>query len=157
VYSLIGVLGVFGVFGLIGLTFAISTSAGLSFLAQMEADLPPVSNFERADFAQPTVVYDRTGTVELARFQIERRHVVTYEAIPKVLLDATIAVEDQTFWDNEGYDPNAIVSAARSPRRGRPRRLDHHPAAGAGATSPGGRAPGRPVDAQDQEFSRRAT
>src|SRR6185369_17188551 len=83
----------------------------LSFLDRMESELPDVSGFEQLDYAQPSVVYDRTGTIELARFQVERRRVVEFDAIPKVLLDATIAVEDRTFWDNEGYDPNAIALA----------------------------------------------
>ncbi|MEA2676530.1 MAG: hypothetical protein QOJ81_671, partial [Chloroflexota bacterium] len=111
-YAGMTVLGFFGLIGLFLGSIVLGTATGLSFLAQMESELPPVSNFEQLDFAQPTLVYDRTGTIELARFQIERRRVVAFEDIPKVLLDATIAVEDQTFWDNEGYDPNAIVSAA---------------------------------------------
>jgi len=111
-YAVAAVAAVVGIFGAIGGSIGLGTATGLSFIAQMESELPPVSNFEQLDFAQPTVVYDRTGTVQLARFQIERRRVVAFEDIPKVLLDATIAVEDQTFWDNEGYDPNAILSAA---------------------------------------------
>jgi peptidoglycan glycosyltransferase len=111
-YAVVAVAVVVGVFGAIGGSIGLGTATGLSFITQMESELPPVSDFEQLDFAQPTVVYDRTGTIELARFQIERRRVVAYEAIPKVLLDATIAVEDQTFWDNEGYDPNAIITAA---------------------------------------------
>jgi membrane peptidoglycan carboxypeptidase len=87
------------------------TATGLAFLDRMEQELPDVSGFEQLDFAQPSVVYDRTGTIELARFQVERRRVVDFDAIPKVLLDATIAVEDRTFWDNEGYDPNATALA----------------------------------------------
>jgi peptidoglycan glycosyltransferase len=87
------------------------TATALAFLDRMETELPDVSGFEELDFAQPSVVYDRTGTIELARFQVERRRVVQFDAIPKVLLDATIAVEDRTFWDNEGYDPNAIALA----------------------------------------------
>ena len=84
---------------------------GLAFLDRMESELPVVSGFEELDYAQPSVVYDRTGTIELARFSVERRRVVDFDAIPKILLDATIAVEDRTFWDNEGYDPNAIALA----------------------------------------------
>ena len=112
VYSALALLGVVGVVGLFGLFITAGVATGLSFLNQMESELPPVSDFEQLDFAQPSVVYDRTGTIELARFQVERRNVVNYEEIPKVLIDATIAVEDRSFWDNEGYDPNAIVSAA---------------------------------------------
>jgi len=85
------------------------TVTGMAFLDQMEAELPPVSGFEDLDYAEPSVVYDRTGTIELARFQVERRRVVDFDAIPKVLLDATIAVEDRTFWENEGWDPDATA------------------------------------------------
>ena len=63
-------------------------------------------------FNQESVVYDRTGTVELAQFGTVRREVVTYDQIPPVLLDATTAVEDKSFWTNTGFDPLGIVSAA---------------------------------------------
>jgi len=85
------------------------TVTGMAFLDKMDSELPPVSGFEDLDYAEPSVVYDRTGTIELARFQVERRRVVDFDAIPKVLLDATIAVEDRTFWENEGWDPDATA------------------------------------------------
>ena len=103
--SLVGVL-------MLGVVVALAgTATALAFLDRMETELPDVSGFEELDYAQPSIVYDRTGTIELARFQVERRRVVEFDAIPKVLLDATIAVEDRTFWDNDGYDPNAIALA----------------------------------------------
>ncbi len=93
------------------LATVLGVATGLSFLNQLETELPSVASFDQLDYAQPSVVYDRTGTIQLAMFQDEFRHVVTYDDMPKVLLDATIAVEDRTFWDNEGFDPNAIASA----------------------------------------------
>ncbi|MBA2489556.1 MAG: transglycosylase domain-containing protein, partial [Chloroflexi bacterium] len=102
-------LGFVVVFATTGLTVG---GAALSTVDQLGQDLPDVSRFEQIRFAQPTVVYDRTGTVELARFQAERRNVVTFEEIPELVMDATISVEDRTFWSNEGYDPSAIASAA---------------------------------------------
>ena len=73
-----------------------------------------------ADYPLPeeTIIYDRTGKIELARFGDAKREVVTFDQIPKVLLDATTAVEDKTFWDNAGFDPVAIVSAAVDSLRG---------------------------------------
>jgi len=112
IYSLTGVFVFAGLLATMGLMVTAGIATGLSFLARMEAELPPVSTFEALDFAQPSVIYDRSGTVELARFQVERRRVVTYDQIPKVLLDSTIAVEDRTFWENEGFDPNGIAAAA---------------------------------------------
>jgi peptidoglycan glycosyltransferase len=101
----------FGAIAFSALAVVLGVATGLTFLNKMESELPSVAGFEQLEFAQPSVVYDRTGTVELARFQDEYRHVVAYDDIPKVLLDSTIAVEDRTFWTNEGFDPNAIASA----------------------------------------------
>ena len=67
---------------------------------------------------EETIVYDRTGKIELARFGDAKREIVTFEEIPQVLLDATTAVEDKTFWENAGFDPVAIVSAALASLRG---------------------------------------
>jgi membrane peptidoglycan carboxypeptidase len=96
-----------------GLVASVAAGGGMALLTldNMERDLPDVSRFEELEFATPSIVYDRTGTVELARFQSERRRVVNYEALPRLVLDAHIAVEDRTFWENEGYDPNAIAAA----------------------------------------------
>ncbi|CAN5843075.1 hypothetical protein BH24CHL6_BH24CHL6_16280 [soil metagenome] len=96
--------------GAVGSTVA-AGGVALFTLDAMEEDLPNVATFEELEYAQPSVVYDRTGTVELARFQSERRRVVTYEQLPGLVLDAHISVEDRTFWENEGYDPNAIMAA----------------------------------------------
>ena len=60
-----------------------AVATGLAFLDRMESELPDVSGFEQLDYAQPSVVYDRTGTIELARFQVERRRVVTYKTSPR--------------------------------------------------------------------------
>ena len=111
VYPLTALFGIVGAFALAAFMIVMGIATGLSFLNQMEAELPSVGGFEDLEFAQPSVIYDRTGTVELARFQVERRRVVDFETIPKVLLDSTIAVEDRSFWQNEGYDPNAIMAA----------------------------------------------
>ena len=47
-----------------------------------------------------------------------------------MLIDATTAVEDKTFWENAGFDPVGIVAAGLDALRGRAaRRLDDHPAA----------------------------
>ncbi len=102
---------ILGLFSVSALLTVAGIAAGFDFVDQMNASLPPVTDFETLDYAQPSVVYDRTGTIQLATFGTEQRRVVTYAQIPPVLLDATIAVEDRTFWENDGYDPNAIAVA----------------------------------------------
>ena len=66
-------------------------------------------------------VYDRTGKVELASFAREQRDVVTFDQIPPVLIDATTSIEDKTFWENAGFDPAGILSAALDTLTGNPR------------------------------------
>lgn len=87
-------------------------AAAVTVVHGLEADLPDPARLEQLDFAQPTIIYDRTGTVELARFQAERRRVVTFDEVPRLVLDATTAAEDRTFWENDGFDAQAIAAAA---------------------------------------------
>ncbi len=95
------------------------TTAAYNYYAQGLPD--PKSLLADLDFEQQTVVYDRTGTVELARLGELRREVVGFDAIPAEMLDATTAIEDKDFWQNAGFDPIGIVSAGLDTISGRPR------------------------------------
>ena len=99
----------------VGAIVAIATIGAYTALA---ADLPRPQELTEYVLPEETVIYDRTGTIELARFGDARREVVTFDQIPPILLDATTAVEDKTFWENAGFDPVAIVSAGLSSLRG---------------------------------------
>ena len=66
-------------------------------------------------------MYDRTGTVELARLGSLRREVIAFGDIPDEMLDATTSIEDQEFWTNPGFDPLGILSAGLDTISGRPR------------------------------------
>src|SRR4029077_5409488 len=59
----------------------------------LSAGLPDPSELEQLTFAQPTIIYDRTGKVELATFQSEQRRVVTFTDVPPLVLDATTSAE----------------------------------------------------------------
>lgn len=83
--------------------------------------LPSPAELERIRFSQESIVYDRTGK-ELARFSLgERRETAPYEDLPPILIDATTAVEDKTFWTNTGFDPLGIVAAGIDSLRGNAR------------------------------------
>ena len=75
---------------------------------------------EDYELPEESIVFDRNGT-ELARFGEFKREVVEFEEIPPILLDATTAIEDKTFWENAGFDPVAIFSAGLDSLRGRGR------------------------------------
>ncbi|HJP87462.1 MAG TPA: transglycosylase domain-containing protein [Candidatus Limnocylindrales bacterium] len=81
----------------------------------------PTGAIEDIGFEQPSIVYDRTGEVELARFGTLRRQLVNFEDIPPEMIDATTSVEDKDYWTNPGFDIGAVVSAGLDTLSGRPR------------------------------------
>jgi peptidoglycan glycosyltransferase len=83
--------------------------------------LPDPLILERIELPEQSILYDRTGEVELARFGEFNRDVVTFDQIPPVLVDATTAVEDRTFWENSGFDPVGILAAGLDAVRGNAR------------------------------------
>ena len=97
---------------------AIAAVSAIGVYTSLAQDLPDPRTLQDIPIAEESIIYDRTGKVELARFGSSRREVVTFDQIPKVLVDATTAVEDKTFWENAGFDPVAIVSAGLSSIRG---------------------------------------
>jgi len=90
----------------------VAAMVGASVVGSLAGGLPDPATLTSLDFDQPTVIYDRTGKVELARFERENRRVVSYDEVPKLVLDTTTAAEDRTFWQNDGFDLGAIVAAA---------------------------------------------
>ncbi len=96
----------------------IAALATVAVFSSVSAGLKPPSELTKYVLPEETIVYDRTGKIELARFGDAKREVVQFAEIPKVLLDATTAVEDKTYWENAGFDPVAIVSAAIGSLRG---------------------------------------
>lgn len=93
-------------------------AGGVAVFASMSANLPDPTTLERIEMPQASVVYDRTGKTQLARFGEFNRSVVSFDQIPKALMDATTAVEDRTFWDNAGFDTLGIIAAAIDGLRG---------------------------------------
>jgi membrane peptidoglycan carboxypeptidase len=97
---------------------AIAALGTVGVYSALASGLPDPKTLETYALPEETVVYDRTGKVELARFGDFKREIVQFQDIPKVLIDATTAVEDKTFWQNAGFDPVAILSAGISSLRG---------------------------------------
>ena len=94
----------------------------VSAYAYYSRDLPdPADLLNKLSFEQPSIVYDRTGNTELARFGVLKRELASFDQIPPEMIDATTAVEDKDFWTNPGFDIGAVVSAALDTFAGRPR------------------------------------
>ena len=58
--------------------------------------------------------YDRNGNLLFELNTTEKRRWLAYSEIPADLINATVTVEDDTFWTNYGFDPTAIGAAVLS-------------------------------------------
>lgn len=71
-------------------------------------DLDKLSKMESA-----SVIYDRTGQ-QLGKIFIQNRIPITYDQIPKDMVDAIVAEEDNRFFDHHGVDYYGVLRAAIS-------------------------------------------
>jgi len=102
--------------GSVGFVGAVSAYAFYS------KDLPdPAKAFTDLAFDQPSIVYDRGGSVQLATFGERRRELVEFKDLPPEVIDATTSIEDKDFWKNPGFDVGAFISATLDTLAGRPR------------------------------------
>ncbi len=58
-----------------------------------------------------TEVYDRNGEKIANLFSDEHRYYVSFENIPPRLIEALLAIEDTTFFEHHGVNPDAIMRA----------------------------------------------
>lgn len=58
-----------------------------------------------------TEVYDRNGNKIANLFSDEHRYYVSYENIPPRLIEALLAIEDTTFFEHHGVNPDAVMRA----------------------------------------------
>jgi len=100
---------VFSFFLLVGAGAAVAAVGAYQFMAQGLPD--PSSALDAITFTSQTVVYDRTGNIELAKLGSDRRSVVTFKDIPAGLIDATTSIENKTFWEDPGFDIGGFISA----------------------------------------------
>jgi 1A family penicillin-binding protein len=95
----------------IAATGALVLAGGLVIWATT-ISLPDVRNFENRQVSESTKIYDRTGDVVLYDVHGNvRRTVVDFESISDHLKNATVAIEDQDFYDHGGIQISAIVRA----------------------------------------------
>ncbi len=103
----------------LGLVAFVGAVAAYSYYSRdLESPRALLSNLQ---FEEQTIVYDRTGKIELARLGDLRRELVDYDEIPASLIDATTSIEDKDFWKNPGFDFGGFVSASLDTLNGRPR------------------------------------
>ncbi len=86
--------------------------AGFFLIWLSTVELPDLNNFENRIVSESTKIYDRTGKVVL--FDVHgnvRRTVVPLNEINDYVKWATIAIEDNNFYNHHGIEPKAILRA----------------------------------------------
>jgi membrane peptidoglycan carboxypeptidase len=97
------------------ITVLFSSSVGAAY-AYYQSQLPILNGIADRSLTQTTRIYDRHGNLLYEAYdqQKGRRTYVSYKEISPQLVNATIAVEDHTFWTNAGVDFYGIARAAVS-------------------------------------------
>ncbi|MGE5460562.1 MAG: transglycosylase domain-containing protein [Solirubrobacterales bacterium] len=93
--------------------FPLAVLCVLALLAQA-CNLPTLKEERQQATALPqtSFLYAADGTLITRLHAGEDRVVVKWENIPKVMVDAVVAIEDQRFWEHAGVDLKALLRAA---------------------------------------------
>ncbi|MBI3522537.1 MAG: PBP1A family penicillin-binding protein, partial [Chloroflexi bacterium] len=86
-------------------------TAAAAIVGYFGADLPAAHTLETVQIPLSTYIYDRSGEHVLFRLEDERRIPITIDLVPERMQQATVSIEDKTFWTNAGIDPAGIVRA----------------------------------------------
>src|SRR3989344_5884268 len=74
--------------------------------------IPDVASLSERKIEQSTKIYDRTGTVLLDDLHQDiNRTIVPIEDVSRHIKNATVAIEDATFYEHSGIRPLAILRA----------------------------------------------
>ncbi|MCB0029394.1 MAG: penicillin-binding protein, partial [Anaerolineales bacterium] len=97
------------------LVVLVGAAGGYLYLSQqLEGHIDKVLAYQGQGPGGTPRFYDRNGTLLFELTTVEKRKWLTYSEIPQIVKDATVAVEDDTFWTNPGFDPAAIGAAILS-------------------------------------------
>ncbi len=83
----------------------------LYFSRQLAGTIQQVITYQGSGLGGTPRFFDRNGALLFEPPVVEKRRWLTYDQMPDDLINATIAVEDDTFWQNPGFDPPAILAA----------------------------------------------
>ncbi|MBU1151662.1 transglycosylase domain-containing protein [Patescibacteria group bacterium] len=73
-------------------------------IAILSISLPDVADIEKNSQAQSTEIFDREGNLLYTIHGEENREKVEFEDISPYLIDATVSIEDDLFWEHKGFD-----------------------------------------------------
>ncbi len=106
------------VIGLLGITLlsvtaatVVATTIYLRFSAELEGDIARLDDARGRETFETSRISDRNGELLWEIFGEGKRTFVPLDQIPELLRQATIAVEDDTFYENEGADIPSLIAA----------------------------------------------
>ncbi|MFN2187439.1 MAG: transglycosylase domain-containing protein, partial [Candidatus Promineifilaceae bacterium] len=82
-----------------------------SYSAEIEEGIAALESARDRETFETTIITDRKGRVLWEIFGEGKRTPVSLESIPQHLIDATVATEDDTFYDNTGLDIPSLAAA----------------------------------------------
>ncbi len=79
----------------------------------LNKQLPSDDELHNYTYSTPSVIYDRNGE-QIGLLGTFKREPVPLEKINTCLINATIAIEDERFYEHQGFDLRAILRAAKA-------------------------------------------
>ena len=80
------------------------------YIIYLSQSLPSLSELENPKLEEATKIYSDNGEL-IDKFYLKNRTKVTFEDIPKDMVNALVATEDRKFFDHWGVDVQRIVQA----------------------------------------------
>ena len=82
-----------------------------NFSREIEDGIEKLETADTRETFETTQIFDRNGELLWEIFGEGKRTTVTLDQVPEHLIQATVSVEDDTFYENEGFDIAALVAA----------------------------------------------
>ncbi len=82
-----------------------------NFSREIEDGITKLETADTRETFETTQILDRNGDLLWEIFGEGKRTTVTLDQVPEHLIQATVAVEDDTFYENEGFDVTALIAA----------------------------------------------
>src|SRR3990167_1705685 len=96
------------------LALLFSTCAVAGILYYMEFELPDIDTLNTVQLQVPLQIFSHDGKL-IATFGEKRRIPIPYDKIPKPLINAVLATEDQRYFSHSGVDIQGLGRAAVNP------------------------------------------
>lgn len=106
---------IFGCFGMIGMVclgiMVVTFIVYDTYSRRLEDQVAKLDDLANYESFETTVIYDRDGNQLYEVIDQGRRTKITLDQVPPHMIEATISVEDDTFYENRGIDIPSIVRA----------------------------------------------